>query len=89
MKEAMVELAGFRLKGFKCECGEEAFSPKDVELVRKLRNERLKARRVANSLVITVPKELAKLAGIREGDALRWLVSGGQLVIEKEKAARA
>ncbi len=62
MKESDVELRGFVLKGFRCACGEEAFNPADVEMVRKAVNENVKARRVANSLVITLPRPLAKLA---------------------------
>lgn len=83
MREAEVEFAGFRLKGFKCECGEEALNPWDVELVRQLKHEPIKARKVANSLVITLPKPLAKLARISAGDKLRWRVSGNQLILEK------
>ena len=83
MREAEVEFAGFKLKGFKCGCGETALNPWDVELVRQLKHEPIKARKVANSLVITLPKPLAKLARINAGDKLRWRVSGNQLILEK------
>jgi len=84
MKEAQVEFAGFKLKGFKCGCGEEALSPADVELVRQLKHEPIKARRVAHSLVITLPKPLAEIADIREGDMLNWTISGNQLIVQKK-----
>ncbi len=84
MREADVEFAGFKLRGFKCECGEESLNPRDVELVRQLKHEPLKARRVAHSLVITLPKPLAVMAGIHEGDKLSWTISGKQLIVQKE-----
>ena len=84
MKESEVELRGFKLKGFKCgSCGEEAFNPWDVEKVRQAVNGEVKARKVANSLVVTLPSALAKLTRIREGDALRWIIEGNSLVLQK------
>ena len=83
MKDADVELRGFALKGFKCSCGETAFNPLDVEMVRKAVNGNVKARRVANSLVITLPRPLARLARIKEGDVLNWLVSKNRLILQK------
>jgi len=83
MKRAEVELRGFKLKGFRCACGEEAFDPRDVERVRQAVNEEVKARRVAHSLVVTVPRPLAKLAEIRAGDSLKWLFSENRLILEK------
>jgi hypothetical protein len=85
MKEAEVELRGFKLKGFKCDaCGEEALNPWDVERVRQAVNGEVKARKVANSLVVTLPSALAKLMRIHEGDALRWLVEKNALVLQKD-----
>lgn len=83
MKEANLELRGFKLHGFKCECGEEMFNPLDVEAVRQAVSEPVKARNVAHSLVITMPKKLAKLAKIKAGDSLKWIALNGDLILQK------
>ena len=83
MKEERLKLAGFTLDGFKCSCGEEAFNPWDVEKVRLAVNEQVKVRKVAHSIVVTLPKALAKLAGIREGDKLNWVFAKDKLALQK------
>ncbi len=38
MREATVELAGFSVAGYKCQCGEEMVSPGDMERIRRAAN---------------------------------------------------
>ncbi|HIH19852.1 TPA: hypothetical protein HA244_01145 [Candidatus Micrarchaeota archaeon] len=84
MMETEMELEGLTVKGFKCEkCGEELFNPWEAERVRKVLNEQVKARKVAHSLVVTLPQPIAKLAKIKEGDKLKWLVSKHDLILSK------
>ena len=82
MKEKELSLRGFTVKGFECACGQKAYNPIEVEMVRKMVNESVKARTVANSLVVTVPAALAKLAGIKAGDELKWRMDRKHLVLE-------
>lgn len=84
MKEAEIEFHGFKVRGYKCECGEETLNPIDVETIRRAVNEPVKARKVAHSLVITLPKPLARLAKIRAGDKLKWRTTKNQLVLARE-----
>jgi len=77
MKPAKVSLRGFVLDGYKCACGER---------VRLALHENVKARKVANSLVVTLPKGFAKLAKITEGDSLKWIVAKDRLILEKSAA---
>ena len=86
MSPAKVSLRGFVLDGYKCACGEETFNPYDVERVRLALHENVKARKVANSLVVTLPKGFAKLAKISEGDSLKWTVAKDRLILEKSAA---
>ncbi len=83
MKETELTLRGFTVRGFVCSCGEKAYNPFDVELVRKIVHENVKARKVAHSLVVTVPTPLAKLARIKAGDALKWRLEKNNLILEK------
>ncbi|MFA5247133.1 MAG: AbrB/MazE/SpoVT family DNA-binding domain-containing protein [Candidatus Micrarchaeia archaeon] len=86
MNPAKVSLRGFILDGYKCVCGEETFNPYDVERVRLALHENVKARKVANSLVVTLPKGFANLAKISEGDSLKWTVAKDRLILEKSAA---
>ena len=83
MRGEALSLRGFTVRGFTCSCGEKAYDPYDVEMVRKLVHDKVKARNVANSLVVTVPTSLAKLAKIRAGDSLKWRMEHKHLVLEK------
>lgn len=83
MAESEVTWKGFKLEGFRCECGQEMLNPWDVEKIRKILNERVKARKVAHSLVVTLPRSLAQMAKIKAGDSLRWMAEKGHLVLQK------
>lgn len=50
-----------------------------------IRREIVKFRKVSGSLIITIPRELAKLADLNEGDRLMvTLRDNNQIVVEKE-----
>ena len=83
MKKAKISLKGFQVDGFQCECGEEVINPWEVEKVRQALQGKVKARKVAHSLVVTLPQALAGLTHIKQGDTLHWIVSNNQLILEK------
>ncbi len=83
MRPAKLSLHGFQVDGYKCGCGEETFDPRDVEKIRQAVNGKVKARTVANSLVITLPRPLAEIAKIKAGDPLHWDFSKNALTLSK------
>ena len=83
MKKAKIKLNGFQVDGFQCACGEEVLNPWVVEKVRQALHGKVKARKVANSIVVTLPQSLAGLTDIKQGDTLHWLISNKQLILEK------
>ncbi|MBI5635648.1 hypothetical protein HY993_01645 [Candidatus Micrarchaeota archaeon] len=88
LKESKLEFRGFLISGFKCSnCGQELFNPYEVDKVRKALNKQVKARKIAHSLVITLPKPVASLVKISEGDVLQWLVSKNKLILQKASVA--
>ncbi len=75
MKPKVFNVEGSRVRGWECgECGRIDYSD-DIDAVlqlRKLRGQCLEvvARAVGNSEVVTIPKPIAQLMGIRKGDRL-------------------
>lgn len=75
MKKGEVSLSGFRVRAWKCSCGEELLHPVDAEnvfLFNKLKSKKLKASvGISNkSFIIRIPKEVAETYKLRKGEKL-------------------
>lgn len=81
-------IEGFKVRGWKCKCGEEMYSAEDLEpvlLINKYRKSGIKAKisRSGNGYVLRIPKNLAEALQKKFGDKVPITISGeGTVVIE-------
>lgn len=80
-EKIMTQWKRFPVRAWKCEkCGEEILHPVDaqkaLELAKAIKNGELsvKVRRVGKSLTMTIPKKLAELFNLHEGEVAQWNV---------------
>ncbi|MBI2076126.1 MAG: AbrB/MazE/SpoVT family DNA-binding domain-containing protein [Candidatus Aenigmarchaeota archaeon] len=75
MKKAEVSLSGFRVRAWRCSCGEELLHPIDAEkvfLFNKLKDRKIEASvGMSNrSFIIRIPKEIAETYKLQKGEKL-------------------
>lgn len=75
MKKSEVSLLGFKVRAWKCSCGEELLHPEDAEgvfLFNKLKGKKITARvGLSNkSFIIRIPKEVAETYKLHKGEKL-------------------
>ena len=75
MEKAEVSLSGFKVRAWRCSCGEELLHPEDAEnvfLFNKLKDKKLKASvGISNrSFIIRIPKEVAETYKLQKGEKL-------------------
>lgn len=75
MKKTEVSLSGFRVRAWRCSCGEELLHPADAErvfLFNKLKDKKLKVSvGVSNrTFIIRIPKEVAETYKLQKGEKL-------------------
>jgi len=85
LEETTVIRKGIKLHGFKCnKCGEVVFPSSEVfryEILSGKRNVR-EVRKVGNSIVIGIPKNLAKNIGIKPGDLAYFEGKGKEIHVD-------
>lgn len=82
-KRTVIRWKNFPVRAWKCKkCGEEILHPLDaqkaLELAKAIKRGDLtvKVRKVGRSLTMTIPKKLAELFNLREGEIAEWAVQG-------------
>ena len=70
-----LEVKGFAIRGWRCECGNELSDPEDVDNIVKFlrfikKGKKVHVFRSGNSLAIRIPKPIAKIYDIKENDEL-------------------
>ncbi|PIV68018.1 MAG: hypothetical protein COS08_07430 [Euryarchaeota archaeon CG01_land_8_20_14_3_00_38_12] len=83
-----IKYKGLKFNGWRCKCGQEMVDPYQANLYlkfEKLKKEgktSVRARRVGNTLVVSIPKILRTLFGIKEGADLDFKLDKKGIIIE-------
>jgi hypothetical protein len=82
-EKTVIKWRNFPVRAWKCKkCGEEILHPLDaqkaLELAKAVKKGELtvKVRRVGRSLTMTIPKKLADIFNLKEGEIAEWAVKG-------------
>lgn len=66
----LIDVAGAEVEGWRCECGYELISPKEIEkaylFMQAKKHEKVKISKRGNSYMITIPKAIAKAINIEK-----------------------
>jgi len=72
---ATLQYKEYRVRGWKCECGEQYIHPQDslkISFIEKLKHEKIEVKvgKLGASLVIRIPKQLEDLYKIKQGEKI-------------------